>query len=60
MDANEAEVHALLIGCRELERIGGSHHIIEGDSLSAIEWASWKFVYHWRIADWVDEVQDLF
>ena len=41
-DANEAEVFALLIRCRELERIGCSHPIIEGDSFSTIQWASEK------------------
>ena len=51
LDANKAEVYALLIGCRELERIGGSQPIIEGDSLSAIQWASRKANYPWRIAD---------
>eukprot|EP00268_Persea_americana_P013257 TRINITY_DN15784_c0_g1_i2.p1 TRINITY_DN15784_c0_g1~~TRINITY_DN15784_c0_g1_i2.p1 ORF type:complete len:105 (-),score=25.66 TRINITY_DN15784_c0_g1_i2:76-390(-) len=59
MDANEAEVYALLIGSHELEKIGGSHHIIEGDSTSAIQWASGKATYPWRIADWAEEVQDL-
>ena len=51
MDANEAEVYALLTGCRELERIGGSRPIIEGASLSAIQWASGKSIDPWRIAD---------
>ena len=37
LDADEAEVYALLIGCREFERIGGSHPIIEGDSFLAIQ-----------------------
>ena len=58
MVVNEAEVYALLIGCRELERIGGSHPIIE-DSFSAIQWASGKSIYPWRIVDWVEEGQDL-
>ena len=55
-DANEAKVYALLIGCRELERIGRSHPIIEGDSFSTIQWAFGKAIYPWRIAHWVNEV----
>ena len=35
-DANEAEAFALLIECRELVRIGGSHPLIDGDAFSAI------------------------
>lgn len=53
-------MYALLIGCHELERIGGSHTNIEEDSLSTIQWASWKTNYPWRIADWVKVVQDIF
>ena len=56
LDANEVEVYAFLIGCCELEKIGGSCPIIEGDSFSAI---SEKANYLWWIADWVEEVQDI-
>ena len=59
VDANEVEAYALYIVCRELERIGGSHAIIEGDSFSSIPWALEKSIYPWRIVDWVEEVQDL-
>ena len=59
LDANEAEVYALLLGCRELAKLGGSYPIIEGDSFSTIQWASGKASYPWRIADWVEEVQDI-
>ena len=58
LDANEAEVYALLLGCRELEKLGGAYLIIEGDSFSTIQWASSKASYPWRIAAWVEEVQD--
>ena len=59
LDANEVEVHALLIGCCELEKIGGSYPIIEGDSVSSFQWASGKAIYPWRIADQVEDVQDI-
>ena len=59
LDANEAEAYALLIGCRELERIG-PHTKIEGDSLSTIQWASWRTNYPWWIVDWVKVAQDIF
>ena len=59
LDANEAEVYALLIGCHELERIGGSHPIIEGDSFSAIQWGFGKAIHPWQIVDWVEEVHDI-
>eukprot|EP00268_Persea_americana_P031770 TRINITY_DN3105_c0_g1_i5.p1 TRINITY_DN3105_c0_g1~~TRINITY_DN3105_c0_g1_i5.p1 ORF type:complete len:110 (-),score=14.17 TRINITY_DN3105_c0_g1_i5:303-632(-) len=48
----------ILIGCCELEKMGGSYPIIEGDSFSTIQWTSGKAIYPWRIADWVEEVQD--
>lgn len=37
-DANEAEMFALLSGCRELSRLDGYKAIIEGDSFSVIQW----------------------
>ena len=33
-DATEAEMYALLVGCRELLKLGGLLAIIEGDSFS--------------------------
>ena len=36
LDANEAEVYALLVGCHELRSLGDLKAIIEGDSFSAI------------------------
>ena len=47
-DANEAEMYALLICCRELLKLGGRSPIIEGDSFSAIQWGSGKASYPWR------------
>ena len=58
-DANEAELFALRIGCRELSRIGGLSPIIEGDSVSSIQWGFGKAIHPWRLADWVEEVQDI-
>ena len=52
LDTNEAKAYALLIRCRELERIEGTHPFIEGDSVLTIQWASRKASYPWRIADW--------
>ena len=43
-DANEAEVYSLLIGCCELERIGGSHPNIDGHSFLAIQCGSGKAI----------------
>ena len=42
------EVYALLVGCRELWKLGGYKEIIEGDSFSAIQWASRKPPFQWR------------
>ena len=58
-DANETEVFALLIGCWELLRMGTFNPILEGDSLFAIQWGSGKAIQPWRLADWVEEVQDI-
>ena len=58
-DANEAEVFALLIGCRELSRLDRYKAFIEGDSFSAIQWGLGKSSHPW-IADWVEEVHDIY
>ena len=58
-DHNEARVFALLIGCHELHSMGGFNSILEGDSFSAIQWGLGKAIHPWRIADWVEEVQDI-
>ena len=55
-DANEAEMCALLVGCRELR---GLSAIIERDSFSAIQWGLGNTSYPWKLADWVEEVQDI-
>ena len=56
LDANEAKVYALLVGCCELRSMGGCKAITEGDSFSAIQWGSGKIPYPWRLANWVEEV----
>lgn len=38
LDANEVEAFALLVGCRELGRMGGYNAILERDSFSVIQW----------------------
>lgn len=35
-DPNEVETFAMLVGCRELMKLGGHNAIVEGDSFSAI------------------------
>ena len=45
LDANEAKVYALLVGCHELRSLGGCKTIIEGDSFSSIQWGSGK-IFH--------------
>ena len=37
VDSNGAEMHALLVGCRELRQLGGFQAIIEGNSFSTIQ-----------------------
>ena len=59
IDANEAELFAHLIGTRELRRMGCVTVILEGDSFSVIQWCSGKSFFPWRLADWVEEVQDI-
>ena len=58
-DANETELFAILIGCRELLQMVGYGAILEGDSFSAIQWCSGSSSYPWRLVDWVEEVQDI-
>ena len=52
-DSYGAEVYPLLIGCRELRKVGGYKAIIEGDSFSAIQWASGKSPFPWGLTDLV-------
>ena len=40
LNANEAEVYALLIGCLGLLTLESINAIIEGDSYLAIQWGS--------------------
>jgi hypothetical protein len=40
--------------------LGGYKAIIEGDTFSAIQWRSGKSPFPWRLADLVEEVQDIF
>ena len=56
MNANAAEVYAMLIGCHELFRVGSSNAIIEGNSYSAIQWGSGKASHTWGLIDWIEEV----
>ena len=58
IDANEAELFALLIGCRELRKMGCVTVILEGNSFSVIQWCSGKSSFPWSLADWV-KVQDI-
>eukprot|EP00268_Persea_americana_P068557 TRINITY_DN9561_c0_g1_i1.p2 TRINITY_DN9561_c0_g1~~TRINITY_DN9561_c0_g1_i1.p2 ORF type:complete len:160 (-),score=26.36 TRINITY_DN9561_c0_g1_i1:1098-1577(-) len=59
LDANEAEMYALLIGCQQLLKLDGFAAIFEGDSFSALQWGSRKISYPWRLAYWVEEVQHI-
>eukprot|EP00268_Persea_americana_P043744 TRINITY_DN4402_c0_g1_i2.p7 TRINITY_DN4402_c0_g1~~TRINITY_DN4402_c0_g1_i2.p7 ORF type:complete len:104 (+),score=30.42 TRINITY_DN4402_c0_g1_i2:3517-3828(+) len=55
LNANASKVYALLIGCRELLSLGGYNAIIEGDSVSAIQWGSGKASHPYL----VEELQDI-
>lgn len=55
-ESNEIEVFAMLVGCRELRRLGGHNAIIEVDSFSAIQCGSGNACYPWRLVDWVEEI----
>lgn len=57
LNANEAEVFALSIGCRKLLKLNAYSAIIEGNSFSAIQWGSGKASHPWGLANWVEEVQ---
>lgn len=59
LNANEVKVFALLIGCLELLRLGAYNAILQGDSLSTIQWGSGKACNPWKLADSVEEVQDI-
>ena len=52
-------MNALLVGCHELRKLEGSKVIIEGDSFSAIQWSLGNCSYPWRLADAVEEVQEI-
>lgn len=43
LDADEAKVFALLVGCCGLRTLGSCNAIIEGDSVSVIKWGSKPF-----------------
>lgn len=51
LNANEAGVFNLLIGCHELLRMEGFNHILEGGFVSAMQWGSVKAFHRWRLAD---------
>lgn len=59
LDSNGAEVYALLVGCCELRMLGGYNTIFGGGSFSAIQWCLGKSPFPWRLADLVEEVQDI-
>ena len=52
-------MHALFVGCHELRKMEVSKIIIEGDSFSTIQWSLGNCSYPWRLADVVEEVQDI-
>jgi hypothetical protein len=58
-DANETELFALLIGCRELLQMADYGAILEGNSFSVIQWCFGNSSYPWNLADWVEELQDI-
>lgn len=58
-DSNETKVYAMLMGCRELSKLGGHQDIIEGDSFSVIQWRSSQSICPWRVADSEEEVHQL-
>ena len=39
--------------------MSGFKAIIESDSFSAIQWGFGKSSFPWRLADWVEEIQDI-
>lgn len=41
-NANEAQMFAMLVGCRELLNLSAHSVVIEGDSFSVIQWGSRK------------------
>ena len=53
LDASEAEVIALLVGCHKLPRMEGFNAVIEHDSVSAVQRSSGKFSHPWRLVDLV-------
>lgn len=59
VDANGAEVFAMLLGYRELHKLEATNAIVEVDSFSAIQWGSGKSKCPWRFEDWVEEVHFL-
>lgn len=40
LDFNGANAYDLLMGCRDLLKLGSHHAIVKGDSFSAIQWES--------------------
>eukprot|EP00268_Persea_americana_P021504 TRINITY_DN21462_c0_g1_i1.p1 TRINITY_DN21462_c0_g1~~TRINITY_DN21462_c0_g1_i1.p1 ORF type:complete len:102 (+),score=15.12 TRINITY_DN21462_c0_g1_i1:109-414(+) len=61
LDANEAEVFALLIGCHELLGMGGFNPLLEVILFLLFNGDLGRpFIFGvWRLANWVEEVQDI-
>ena len=60
LDANEVQVFALLIGCRQLLQLGVCNPILEGDFFFQLfSGVLGKASHPWRLAVWVEEVQDI-
>lgn len=58
-DSIKAEALALLLGLRELRRLGLAQCIVEGDSQTVISWGSGRGDISWHLAPIFYEIREL-
>lgn len=58
-DWTKAEVMALLMGLRELKKLGLHASLVVGDSATVIGWGKEKGGGSWKLAHLVNEIRDL-
>jgi hypothetical protein len=51
LSADDVEIYAVFIGCRELLTLESINAVSEGDSYSAIQWGYGEAFIPWRLLD---------
>lgn len=58
-DANEAKMFALQVDSQELLKLGEFKDFLKGNSFLILQWGTGKTADPLRLADWVEEVQEI-